>query len=128
MTARGRDAGRPRSWPRWLEPLRPDQLTRRRLRGRVHTEARPILRRLRRGELWEVASEWTSTLAPLAAALALVLGWLALRAPPPRDPDPPLRVESLAGPASGESPPQLLTEGAEPSAETVLSAVLHDGR
>lgn len=127
MTTRRRGSDPTRSWPTWLEPLRPDELTRWRLRSRVRAGADPLLRRLRRGELWDVASSWASTLAPLAAAVTLALGWLALRATPaPKPETPPFRVDPLMGPTADDSPPPLLTGGSEPSAEAVLSAVLYE--
>lgn len=69
-------------WPAWLEPLRPDELARQRLRSRIMAQAEPLLA-ARRALTWdEVASRWAMMLVPAAAAVTLVFGGLALRAGP----------------------------------------------
>jgi hypothetical protein len=67
-----------RSWPRWLESLRPDDLTSARLRSSIVRAAEPLLE-ARRDDWWDVASRWAGLLTPVAAALVLVFGGLALR-------------------------------------------------
>ncbi|MEN8145843.1 MAG: hypothetical protein ABFS14_12940 [Gemmatimonadota bacterium] len=69
-------------WPAWLEALRPDELTRQRLRGRIMAQAEPLLA-ARRALTWdEVASRWATMLVPAAAAVTLLFGGLALQAGP----------------------------------------------
>ena len=69
-------------WPAWLEMLRPDELTRQRLKSRIMAQAAPLLA-ARRALTWdEVASRWAIMLVPAAAAVTLVFGGLALSAGP----------------------------------------------
>lgn len=67
-----------RDWPEWLEGLRPDDLTSARLRSSILQAAEPLLE-ARRDDWWDVASRWAGLLTPVAAALVLVFGGLALR-------------------------------------------------
>jgi len=107
--------------------LRPDELTRARLRRTVMERAAPILAR-RRALAWhEVTAGWSSLLVPLAAALIFVFAGLAYRAARP-DPDPVAEVaaatiEELIAP-EGAGPPALLTRADEPDADYLLSAVM----
>ena len=65
-------------WPAWLQGLRPDEVTRRRMRNRILAEARPLL--LPRQESWyDVVAEWATILSPVAAAVTLIFAGLALR-------------------------------------------------
>jgi len=66
-----------KGWPRWLEPLRPDEITRARLKRSIANAAEPILS-ARQLTWWEVASDWASLLTPVAAALAVLFAGLAL--------------------------------------------------
>jgi hypothetical protein len=91
-----------RNWPRWLEGLRPDDFTSARLRSSIVQAAEPLLE-ARRDDLWDVASRWAGLLTPVAAALVLVFGGLALR-----------------GGVSGESP--ALTDGETPDLVELLHA------
>jgi len=68
-------------WPEWLEKLRPDDVTSARLHGSILGAAEPLLA-ARRDEWWEVASRWAGLLIPVAAALALVFGGVAIRGAP----------------------------------------------
>lgn len=116
-----------RRWPAWLEPLRPDELTRLRLRREILAAAAPLLR-ARAGSWQDVAAGWSSVLAPIAAALALAFGVLAHRAARSEAP-PALEIveraewEPLLG-LTPESPPALLTGDREPTREAVFTAVL----
>lgn len=66
-------------WPEWLETLRPDEVTRRRLHNRVMATAETMLRIPER--TWrDVTAGWSSVLTPLAAGLAVAFGVLAYRA------------------------------------------------
>ncbi len=127
---RDRDQGSGQ-WPAWLEPLRPDDITRRRLHRAVMDTAESMLRT----RTWlEVASRWSSVLAPLAAGLAVAFGTLAYRAARPEPgPDVAARTPTVAtapvelGPflaPDAEGPPALLIDVAEPSRESVLTAAL----
>lgn len=68
-----------REWPAWLEALRPDELTRRRLHNGVMTRAEAVLR-LRERSWRDVTAGWSSILTPIAAGLAVAFGMLAYRA------------------------------------------------
>ena len=65
-------------WPSWLEALRPDEVTRRRLHKQVMMRAEAMLRRDRSWS--DVTAGWSSILTPLAAGLAVAFGVLAHRA------------------------------------------------
>lgn len=109
----------------WLDALRPDQVTRARLRAAILERAAPLLAE-RRDEGWlGVAAGWSGRLAPLAAAAALVFGWLAYDAGRPAEPEPAasVRAEGLVEPGE-QAPPELLTSGNAPSADRVLAAAL----
>jgi len=67
-----------RDWPDWLKGLRPDDVTSARLRSSIARTAEPLLD-ARRDDLWDVASRWAGLLTPVAAALVLVFGGLAVR-------------------------------------------------
>ena len=67
-----------RRWPEWLEALRPDEVTRHRLRRAIFREAGPVL--AARRESWaDAVSEWATILSPIAAAVTLVFAGLALK-------------------------------------------------
>lgn len=129
MRDRNREGG---SWPEWLEPLRPDEVTRRRLHRAVMRTAESMLRT----RTWtEVASRWSAVLAPLAAGLAVASGVLAYRAATPAASPGPVAVTDVPpvvapldlGPylaPDAEAPPALLIDVAEPSREAVLTAAL----
>ena len=63
--------------PRWLSELRPDDITRARLRRSILEAAAPLLER-HRLTWWEVASSWASILIPVAASVALLIAGLAI--------------------------------------------------
>ncbi len=85
-------------WPAWLETLRPDPLTRERLRRSVLDAAAPILR-ARQVTWWEVASDWASLLTPVAAAAAVLFVGLAFGHRP--------AVQSEFGTAASAESPRL---------------------
>jgi len=130
MRERDREDGG--GWPEWLEPLRPDELTRRRLHRAVMDTAESMLR----ARTWtEVASRWSAVLAPLAAGLAVASGALAYRAARPDVATGPAvapAVPAVVAPVElwpylapdAEGPPALLIDVAEPSREAVLTAAL----
>lgn len=124
---RGREAGH--AWPGYLEPLRPDEVARHRMRKRILAAAETLLER--RPPTWfDVTATWSSVLAPLAAGLLVVFGTLAYRAStPPAEPqvavepsEPVGLVPSLAPDA--QALPTILTDTDEPSRDDVLAAVL----
>lgn len=122
------------SWPSWLEPLRPDDLTRRRIQAAIMAHAERILP----GRSWyELTSRWSTVLAPLAAGLAVAFGTMAYRASagdPPSIATGDARVvdgreldSGVLGPfltPDIDGPPSLLIDVAEPSRESLLAAVL----
>lgn len=125
----GRNGGRGPTWAEYLEPLRPDELTRRRLRRNVMAAAEALFER--RPLSWlDVTASWSAALAPLAAGLLVAAGVLLYRISVPdapelaADPDaaPVGLVRSLA--ADAEAPPELLIDLAEPSRDAVLTAAL----
>lgn len=114
-------------WPGWLEPLRPDDVTRGRLRTEILAAAAPLLRA--RADSWQqIAAGWSSVLVPLAAAIALFFGALAYQAARGEETATVEVAEStewepLLGPAP-DSPPAFLTGAREPSREAVFTAVI----
>ena len=123
-----------RGWPEWLEPLRPDEVARRRLHNQVMTAAESVLRPPSR--TWQdVSASWSAFLTPVAAGLAVAFGTLAYRASAVPDaalsaapPTPAVSfVDSEIAPLLGpdaEAPPALLIDGTEVSRETVFQAAL----
>jgi hypothetical protein len=65
-------------WPAWLQALRPDELTRRRMRRTILDEAAPLLA-ARRDGWFDAVAEWATILSPVAAAVTLIFAGLALR-------------------------------------------------
>ncbi|MCY3699518.1 MAG: hypothetical protein OXH46_07780 [Gemmatimonadetes bacterium] len=125
----GRNGGRGPVWAEYLEPLRPDELTRRRLRRNVMAAAEALFQR--RPLSWlDVTASWSAALAPLAAGLLVAAGVLLYRISAPDAPElaaepdaaPVGLVRSLA--ADAEAPPELLIDLAEPSRDAVLTAAL----
>lgn len=117
----------------WLEPLRPDDLARARIRGAVMRRAEPLLRRRRRDAVLRTAGSLARLMAPLAAAAVLLFGWVAHRAPPPSAASAgpaaarsPVQVEELVRARDG-APPTMLTSASAPSTDLVLQATLRPG-
>ncbi|WP_419165277.1 hypothetical protein [Candidatus Palauibacter sp.] len=128
-TNHGRSGGRRPAWPEYLGPLRPDQLTRRRLRRNVMAAAGALLER--RPLSWiDVTASWSAALTPIAAGLLVAAGVLVYRLSGPAAPDlavepetePVELVRSLA--PDVEAPPALLIDLVEPSRDAVLTAAL----
>lgn len=126
---RNRNGGNGPAWAAYLEPLRPDELTRRRLRRSVMAAAEALLER--RPLSWlDVTASWSAAVAPLAAGLLVAAGLLLYRISAPdmpelaadAEPEPIGLVRSLAPDA--EAPPALLIDLAEPSRDAVLTAAL----
>jgi len=119
-------------WPEWCEPLRPDELTRRRLHKRVMAAAEDMLR-IPDGTWQDVTARWSSALMPIAAGLAVAFGMLAYRISASPDPAevaqvaPPTveteEIHPLLGP-DAEAPPSLLIDTSELNREAVLMAAL----
>ena len=121
---RERNKSPERGWPTWLEPLRPDEMSRRRLRNAVLSAATPILRARDWG--WEdVVARWASVLAPVAAALAILFAGLAYRAARPEVEArvEPFEIDPLLQPLA-DGPPAMLTSTLEPSIEEILAATI----
>ena len=115
-------------WPDWLFSLRPDPLTRERMRRRIMDEAATVLRVRRSDSWWAVADRWTTRLLPLAAALALVFASMARRASQlPGTPDMPPTVDELLQSANPNGPPAVLTSATEPGLDQLLSAAVTPG-
>ena len=124
-----------RGWPEWLEPLRPDELTRRRLQNQVMLAAETVLGAPTR--TWQdVSASWSAFLTPLAAGLAVAFGTLAYRAsavPAPASvaatPETTAasfldsEIVPLLG-ADAEAPPAVLIDGTEVNREAVFRAAL----
>jgi len=122
-------------WPQWCEPLRPDELTRRRLHKRVMAAAEGMLQIPDR--TWQdVTARWSSALMPIAAGLAVAFGMLAYRISASPDPAAVAQIEQiepstvereeirpLLGP-DVEAPPSLLIDASELNREAVLMAAL----
>jgi len=65
-------------WPIWMRALRPDELTRHRMKREVLDEALPLLA-ARRDSWFDAVAEWATILSPVAAAVTLIFAGLALR-------------------------------------------------
>ena len=65
-------------WPIWMRALRPDELTRRRIKRAILDEARPLLT-ARRDSWFDAVADWATILSPVAAAVTLIFAGLALR-------------------------------------------------
>ena len=65
-------------WPIWMRMLRPDELTRRRMKRAILDEALPLLT-ARRDSWFDAVADWATILSPVAAAVTLVFAGLALR-------------------------------------------------
>ena len=113
-------------WPTWLEPLRPDEMSRRRVRNAVLTAAAPILR-AREWSWQDDVARWTSVLAPVAAAIAILFAGLAYRAARPeaeaRIEPIELEVDPLLQPLD-DGPPAMFTSTLEPSTDAILAAAI----
>ena len=118
-----------RAWPEYLEALRPDQITRRRLQRNVMAAAEALLER--RPLSWiDITASWSAALTPIAAGLIVAAGVLAYRVSGPAAPrlaaeaevEPVGLVRALAPDA--EAPPELLIDLVEPSRDAVLTAAL----
>lgn len=117
-----------------MEPLRPDEGARARIRSRIRAELRGVPARPPGGgmeEAWGVAEDWARHLVPLAAAAALLLGWMAARATAPVPPVPAadraVAVEELVHPDTSGAIPELLISPTEPDDERLVSAVMYGG-
>ena len=128
---RRRSGGGRRAWPAYLEPLRPDQITRRRLRRNVVAAAEALLER--RPLSWiDITASWSAALTPVAAGLIVAAGVLVYRLSGPATPR--LAVEAEAETEAvglvrtlapdAEAPPELLIDFLEPSRDAVLTAAL----
>lgn len=65
-------------WPIWMRALRPDELTRRRMKRAILDEALPLLT-ARRDSWFDAVADWATILSPVAAAVTLIFAGLALR-------------------------------------------------
>ncbi len=111
-------------WPAWLRVLRPDELTRLRMRNRIAAEARPLL--LARRESWyDAVSEWATILSPVAAAVTLIFAGLALRQAGAVDGSEPMTaavaVEELARP--GDALPATFGRDSLPDLDVVMTVI-----
>jgi hypothetical protein len=115
-------------WPRWLEPLRPDDVTRTRLDRHVHEGAEPLLvARLGAASWQSVAARWAVLLAPAAAVLTVAFARLAYQAGSSEQPSAEVvtvTVEQLVAEDRDDVFPALLTSATEPSKEHLLAAAM----
>lgn len=115
------------SWPAWMEPLRPDDVSRARMRSAVLDRADAWLERRGARSVWELAADAALRLVPIAASALLLFGWMAHRAE--REPvtvASDVAVEELmrsTGPRA-QGPPAVLTSASAPSQDLVLAATL----
>jgi len=101
------------AWPGWLEPLRPDELARERMRRGILRAAAPLLAARHPARWWELAADWSGLAAPIAAAIALLFAWIAYEASPAGVEPERQEMEAL-----------VLLNQAEPSTDGVLEATL----
>lgn len=118
-----------RSWPEWMEPLRPDDIARRRVRSGILRQALPLLE-ARQGEAWWGLAAWASRLVPVAAAAALFFVWLATNAGPTGTvgTNPTATADDTMELIVGQSglPPRMLTAEDAPSSDAVLAAAVYE--
>ena len=121
-----------RGWPSWLETLRPDEITRSRLKRSVADAAAPRLN-ARRLTWWEVASDWASLLTPVAAAVAVLFAGLALGDRPVARSEATLavsaeapRLEEFIDWASAEELPAAFPDDSLTSLDVVLTSITTD--
>lgn len=120
-------------WPAWLEPLRPDDVARARMRSAVERAAAPRLRHRRRTAVWRSTGGLARLVAPAAAIAVVAFGWLAHEADRPAERGPlemaaggSVEVEEMMRARNG-APPTLLTSASAPSTDLVLQATLEPG-
>lgn len=113
-----------REWPAWIEPLRPDNFARARMRAAIMGRAASILDARGPGSWQEVASGWATMLLPIAAVLLLFFGGLAYQAAPPAIARSPLTLEELMRDDDPEGALGMLTTDVEPSPDWALTAVI----
>lgn len=111
-------------WPIWLRALRPDELTRHRMRRAILDEAAPLLA-ARRDNWFDAVAEWATILSPVAAAVTLVFAGLALRQAGTADMSETFvaapAVEELA--RHGEVVPSAFGRDSVPDLEVVMTAL-----
>lgn len=117
-------------FPEWLEPLRPDEMTRQRLRRAILAEAETLLAKRRRGGWFEVASGWATLLAPTAAGVALLFAALAYRAGAATEAERLAEAreagpEPVAASAGAYVPALLTTSDSTSDADLVLTATVY---
>lgn len=120
------------AWPGWLEALRPDALTRRRIRRDVMERARPLLAARRPARAWEVAAGWADVLVPVAAVASVLFTVVALqigeRAMGPAQVRATggqgVHIEELLADPTASEPPPLLTRRDQPDLDGVLEAAI----
>lgn len=121
-----------RAWPKWLETLRPDEITRVRLKRSIAEAAAPLLG-ARQLTWWEVASDWASLLTPVAAAVAVLFAGLALGDRPVTRSEATFavsaespRLEEFVDWASAEELPAAFPEDSLTSLDVVLTSITTD--
>lgn len=119
-------------WPMWLETLRPDQITRARLKRSIAGAAAPLLS-ARQLTWWEVASDWASLLTPVAAAVAVLFAGLALGDRPTTGTEAMMavsadapRLEEFIDWASAEELPAAFPEDSLTNLNVVLTSITTD--
>jgi len=112
------------NWPIWLRALRPDELTRRRMRRAILDEALPLLT-ARRDTWFDAVADWATILSPVAAAITLIFAGLALRqagsAELPETVASAPAVEELVRP--GETLPSAFGRDSVPDLDVVMTVL-----
>jgi hypothetical protein len=112
------------NWPIWLRALRPDELTRRRMRRAILDEALPLLK-ARRDTWFDAVADWATILSPVAAAITLIFAGLALRqagsAGLPETTASAPAVEELV--RSGETLPSAFGRDSVPDLDVVMTVL-----
>ena len=112
-------------WTGWLEALRPDDVTRARLRRVIFRDAGPLLA-ARRESLFDAVSDWATILSPVAAAVTLVFAGLALKQAANPEASAQLEarapaVEDLVGP--GEVLPAAFAGDTVPDLDVIMTVI-----
>lgn len=111
-------------WPIWMRALRPDELTRRRMKRAILDEALPLLT-ARRDSWFDAVADWATILSPVAAAVTLIFAGLALRQAGSADLSDTIAsapaVEELVRP--GETLPSAFGSDSVPDLDAVMTVL-----
>lgn len=115
------------TWRTWIDPLRPDEPSRRRMRKAIFARAAALLEARRLATWQDVAAGWAGMLVPIAAVLLLFFVGLAYQATPRAVAVPrtaAVTLEDLLGEEDSGNGLDALAASAEPSPDWALATVI----